>query len=90
MAVTQQRKPRDSAEPLHPEEALTPAQALRMYTMNNARIMKLEDQIGSLEPGKLADLIVVDRDPLTSSPDELMQTKVLRTYVDGKLVYERK
>lgn len=89
MAVTQQRKPRDSAEPLHPEEALTPAQALRMYTINNARIMRLEDQVGSLEPGKLADLIVVDRDPLTSSPGELMQTKVLRTYINGKLVYSK-
>ena len=52
--------------------------------------MFLEDQIGSLEPGKLADLIVVDNDPLGCPLETLRNTKVLRTYLGGKLVFERK
>lgn len=90
LEVTQRRLPRDGDKPLHIEEALTREEALRMYTINNARIMRLEDQLGSLEPGKLADLIVVDRDPLSCPIDDLRDTQVLRTYVDGKLVYEQK
>ena len=50
---------------LHPEEALTREQAIRFYTINNAHLMFLEDQVGSLEAGKLADLVVLDRDLLT-------------------------
>jgi predicted amidohydrolase YtcJ len=75
---------------LHPEEALTREQALRFYTINNAYILFLDDQVGSLEAGKRADLIVIDRDVLTCPVDDVKATQVLRTYLDGKLVYERK
>jgi predicted amidohydrolase YtcJ len=75
---------------LHPEEALTREQALRFYTGNNAYILFLDDQVGSLEAGKRADLIVIDRDVLTCPVDDVKDTQVLRTYLDGKLVYERK
>jgi len=75
---------------LHPEEALSRAQAIRFYTWNNAYLLRLERQIGSLEVGKRADLIVVDRDLLTCTADELRATKVLKTYVDGRLVFERR
>jgi predicted amidohydrolase YtcJ len=90
MEITQTRLPRGMDKPLHPEEALTPLQALRMYTINNAKIMFLDDVTGSLETGKLADLIVVDRDPLTTPAADLRHTQVLKTYVGGKLVYEKK
>jgi len=90
MWIAQRRLPRGLTEPLHPEEALTRDQALQFYTLNNARLMFLEDQIGSLEPGKLADLIVVDNDPLGCPLETLRDIKVLRTYVGGKLVFERK
>ncbi|HEY8505089.1 MAG TPA: amidohydrolase family protein, partial [Gemmataceae bacterium] len=73
---------------LHPEEALTREQAVRFYTINNAYLMFLEDQVGSLEPGKLADLIVIDRDILTCPEETIRDTKVLRTYLGGKLVYQ--
>jgi len=73
---------------LHAEQALTREQALRFYTINNARIVFLEDQVGSLEAGKRADLIVVDRDVLTCPVDDIKDTRVLRTFVDGKLVHE--
>jgi predicted amidohydrolase YtcJ len=75
---------------LHPEEALTREQALRFYTINNARLFFLEDEIGSLEEGKRADLVVVDTDPLTCPVDALKDTQALRTYVEGKLVYRQK
>jgi predicted amidohydrolase YtcJ len=72
---------------LHPEEALTREQAIRFYTINNARLLFLEDRIGSLEEGKLADLAIVDRDLLTCPEDEIRSARVLATYVDGKRVF---
>ncbi|HWA98554.1 MAG TPA: amidohydrolase family protein [Pirellulales bacterium] len=85
VAIT--RNSQHYSQPLHPEEALSREQAIRFYTINNARLMFLEDQLGSLEPGKLADLIVVDRDLLTCPIDDLRETKVLQTFVSGKQVY---
>jgi predicted amidohydrolase YtcJ len=72
---------------LHPEEALTREQALRFYTINNAYIMFLDDKIGSLEAGKLADFAVLDRDILTCPVDQIKDTQVLFTYLNGKRVY---
>jgi predicted amidohydrolase YtcJ len=87
-AVT--RKARHYEGRLHPEEALTREQAVRFYTANNAYLMFLEDRVGSLEPGKLADLVVIDRDILTCPEDEIRDTLCLQTYLGGKLVYEGK
>lgn len=75
---------------LHPEEALTREQALRFYTINNAKLLFKEDRTGSLEPGKLADLAVLDTDLLTCPEDKISQTKVLLTMVGGKVVWEVK
>ena len=86
-AVT--RKARWYDGQLHPEEALSREQALRLYTINNARILFLEDAIGSLETGKLADLVVLDRDLLTCPESEIAATQVLRTYFNGKLVFAK-
>jgi predicted amidohydrolase YtcJ len=72
---------------LHPEEALSREQALRFYTINSAAIMFLDDDDGSLEPGKLADLVVLDRDLLTCPEEQLLGTQVLQTYFGGKLAY---
>ncbi|MGO9920007.1 MAG: amidohydrolase [Isosphaeraceae bacterium] len=74
---------------LHPEEALTRAQAIQFYTKNNAHLLFLEDKIGSLEEGKQADFIVIDRDLLTCPDDEIRKTRVLATYLDGKRVFPR-
>jgi predicted amidohydrolase YtcJ len=86
IATTRQAKGFEGA--LHPEEALTREQAIQLYTINNAKLMFLEDEIGSLEAGKRADFIVLDRDLLTCSDDELLHAKVLETYLQGALVYE--
>jgi predicted amidohydrolase YtcJ len=75
---------------LRPDERLTREQALRLYTTNNAYLNGEEKKKGSLEPGKLGDLIVVDRDVLTCPVDDVRTTRVLLTVVGGKVVYERK
>jgi predicted amidohydrolase YtcJ len=57
------------------------------YTLNAAKALRLDRQIGSLAPGKQADLIVLDRDVFKVSDDELFDTQVLKTYFAGKQVY---
>ena len=75
---------------LEPDERLTREQAIRLYTTNNAYLNREEKEKGSLEVGKLGDLIVIDRDVLTCPVDEVKDTKVLLTVVGGKVVFERK
>ena len=67
---------------------MTPQQAIRIYTINNAFLLFKEKQVGSLEPGKLADLIVWIG-LLTCPPEQINDTKVLQTYLGGKKVFER-
>jgi predicted amidohydrolase YtcJ len=83
------RRPRGLEAPLHAEEALSREQAVRLYTSNNARLLFLEGRIGSLEAGKQADLIVLDRDLLTCPEEAIPETRVLMTFFDGALVHER-
>jgi len=72
------------------EERLTREQAIRLYTINNAYLNHEEKLKGSLEVGKLGDLILIDRDVLHCPVDEVRDTRVLLTVVGGKVVYERK
>ncbi len=72
---------------LHPEEALTREQALRFYTRNNAYLLFREEEIGTLEPGKLADFVLLDRDILACPVDDIRDTRVLATYLNGKRVF---
>ena len=64
-------------------------EAIEIYTRNGATALQIDHECGSLEPGKVADCVVLDHDPLTCSDSDLMNTKVLRTYFAGELVYER-
>jgi predicted amidohydrolase YtcJ len=73
-----------------PGEALTREQAVRLYTINNAYLHHEETEKGSLEVGKLGDLIVLDRDLMKCPVDEVKDVKVLATVVGGKVVYEKK
>jgi predicted amidohydrolase YtcJ len=79
----------ERGNPLNPSEALSREQALRLYTINNAYLHHEEKVKGTLEPGKLADLIVVDRDVLTCPVDEIRGVKVLTTVLNGDVVYQR-
>jgi len=72
---------------LLPEQAIPLQVALDSYTRNAAFALKQERTTGSLEPGKRADLIVIDRDVFTLEPRDIHTTKVLATYLDGQEVY---
>jgi predicted amidohydrolase YtcJ len=75
---------------LTPEERLTREQAIRLYTINNAYLNHEEKEKGSLEIGKLADLVVIDQDLLKCHPSLIAQIQVAYTIVGGNVVYERK
>ncbi|MHC4879772.1 MAG: amidohydrolase [Planctomycetota bacterium] len=81
VAVTRTARWHD--EPVHSEQALTRQQMIRFYTINNAWLMRMEKEIGSLEVGKRADFIIVDRDLLTCPEDDIRSTRVLSTWLDG-------
>jgi predicted amidohydrolase YtcJ len=89
MWITLTRQLRWSDEPLHPEQNLSREQAIRLYTINNAYLTFEEDKKGSLEPGKFADFIVLDRDILTCPLDEVKDIQVEQTYLGGKRIYAR-
>ncbi len=84
VAVTRQT---EGAGVLNPDQKMTREEAIRFYTINNAKLHFEELQKGSIEPGKLADLILVDRDPLTCPEDDLKSTQVLWTMVGGRFVH---
>lgn len=73
----------------NPEQRVTREQALRMWTWNAAYISFDEDVKGSLEPGKYADFVVIDRDILTCPVDEIRETRALETVLGGRTVYKR-
>jgi hypothetical protein len=75
-------------ESLRPEQILERADAIRLYTVNNAWLTFEEKEKGSLEAGKLADFIVLDRDILTCPIDEVREITVRETWLGGKKVYE--
>lgn len=70
------------------DEALTVMEALQGYTLYGAWLSFEEDRKGSIEPGKLADMIVLDQDILTIDPAHIMDIEVEQTWLGGKLVYE--
>jgi predicted amidohydrolase YtcJ len=67
---------------------LTREEALIAHTRSNAYLMHKEDLLGSIEVGKLADLVVLDRDYMTVPVDEIRDLKSVLTMVDGRIVYE--
>ncbi|MFD9648007.1 amidohydrolase, partial [Streptomyces sp. NPDC059082] len=70
----------------YPEQRLDLTTALAAYTAGTAHVNRLDDT-GSLRPGHLADLVVLDRDILTGPPEEIAEARVERTYVGGRLVH---
>lgn len=72
-----------------PEEAVSREQAWRAFTVDAAFAGFAEKKFGYLAPGLRADFLVIDRDPLLSSPSELRATVVFETWVGGERVYRR-
>ena len=88
-AFVTRRDPRgDAQRTLWPEQAITLEEAIEIYTIHGARAMKMEDRIGSIEAGKLADFIVLERNIFEIPIDEVADTRVRQTWFEGKLVYE--
>ncbi len=75
------------AEPFLPGQSLDLAAAIGAYTIGSAFVNHLDDVTGSVQAGKLADLVVLDRDPFGAPPQEIAHTRVLHTYVEGERVY---
>jgi len=87
-AVT--RKSEDGKQEFFPEQRITMDQAVAAYTTGSAFAQFEEKEKGVLKAGMLADFVVLDRDVTAVSPEKLLATKVLRTVVGGKTVYEAK
>ena len=83
------RNTREGSEPLALEEAVTPMEGLQMYTINAAYAMSRENEIGSLEVGKRADMAVLSHDPTVVSQDFIRDINIDKTFVDGRIMYER-
>ncbi len=81
--------PEENSEVLNSEEGLSVLQALRVYTYNGAYTAFEDDEKGSLEEGKLADMTVLSDDILSVPPAKIREIKVDQTYVDGRLAFER-
>lgn len=72
-----------------PHKKITREEAIRLYTINGAKVLFWENKLGSIEPGKLADLVVLDKDILTCPLDEIKDTEILLTMIQGEVVYEK-
>ena len=82
------RSVKPDAHLVAPEEAVSVMDGLRMYTMGSAYAMFRENEVGSLERGKRADLVVLSHDPTGIDPSFIQDVKVQQTYVDGELLFE--
>ena len=70
-----------------PEQAISVAEALRAYTWGSAVAAGRADELGLIAPGMLADMAVLDRNVLAAAPDQLLEARVVATYVGGRKVY---
>jgi predicted amidohydrolase YtcJ len=87
-AVTRQSE--DDKKQYYPEQKLTIEQAISAYTSGSALAEFTEKEKGTLAPAMLADFVVLDRDITSISPSKILGTRVLRTVVGGKTIYEAK
>ena len=78
-----------TGEVIGPAQSISREEAIRAFTINGAWALKMEHEIGSIEPGKAADLIVLDGDVLNCAVDELREMPVDLTMIDGQVVFER-
>jgi hypothetical protein len=70
------------------DQQITRQEALRLFTRGNSWFLRMEDKIGSIQPGKLADLAVLNKDYFAVPDREIKQIRAVLTVVDGKVVYD--
>ena len=88
-AVTRQGRDGEPEGGWYADQALTRAEALHSYTLAAAYAARQEDRLGSLEPGKWADFIMIDRDYFTVPASEIDDIQVMQTWIGGDKVYDR-
>jgi len=88
MWITLTRQPRWMDGALHPVQRISRPEAIRLYTINNAYLTFEEKEKGSLEAGKLADFVLLDRDILTCPLEQVREIQVQQTWLGGERVYE--
>lgn len=87
-AVTRKDRKGEAGDGWFPEEKLTMEEAVSLYTLGSAYASFEENIKGSIEPGKLADLVVLSQNLFQIAENEIMKTKVVYTIFDGKVIYE--
>jgi predicted amidohydrolase YtcJ len=87
VAMTRVPQDQPDGEPFLPHERLDLATCLEAFTLGSAFVDRLDDITGTLEPGKFADLAVVDRDLLALAPQEIGDARCVLTIVEGEVVY---
>jgi len=80
---------RGERPPFYPDERLDLMDALAAFTSGTAWVNHLEDEVGSLEVGKAADIVVLDRDLFDRGEGEIGEARVVATFIDGVAVHER-
>lgn len=85
-AVT--RKMRFDGEVLNCKECLSPYEALKVMTINAAWQCHMDDIVGSIEKGKKADFVILDRNPMTIHENDILNIKVMETWMDGQRRYK--
>ena len=88
-SVTRQGRDGEPEGGWYPDQALTREETLHSFTLGAAYAAHQEDRLGSLEPGKWADFIVIDRDYFTCDASDIDDTVVLETWVAGKKVFDK-
>jgi Predicted metal-dependent hydrolase with the TIM-barrel fold len=73
----------------NPSEKLTVAEVIKGYTYGSAYGIGREDELGTLEKGKFADVVVVDRNLFTVTPEEIRKAQVEMTIMDGMIIYQK-
>lgn len=89
-AITRQDAEGNPLQGWFPDQKLSRMEALRGFTLDAAYAAFQENVLGSLEAGKWADFVILDRDIMTVSPKEVLETKVLETWIAGRRVYAAK
>jgi predicted amidohydrolase YtcJ len=77
-----------AGEPINVDQKISRQDALRLYTRENGWFLRMEDRLGSIEAGKLADMAVLSDDYFTVPDDQIRRIRSVMTVVDGKIVHD--